>query len=755
MKELTIKRLAWLTFGATAVVFIATVVLALINQATDSGVVAQRDSATLGSIFLFLAWLSFGVVGLLISSRLPRNTIGWIFLAISLSWELWWFGANYLQYGVVTRPGAVPAPALVGALTSWLWAPAIGLMGTFLILLFPDGKLPTERWKPLARLSAVALIVVSLVDLLQPGSFANIGFPGIRNPLGIEAMAGVLKVLDVSIALIPICMIGCAISLIQRFRRSHGMARVQLKWLAAAAAAVAISYLVFLVISIPFASDATPPLWAQLVSDVANLSYALIPIAAGVAILKHRLFDIDIVINRALVFGALAAFITAVYVGIVVGVGTIVGSGDKPNLALSIAATALVAVAFQPVRERVQGFANRLVYGQRLTPYEVLTRFSRSLGALVSVDDVLPQIARHTAEGLGFELVSVSAYLETGKQIVTYPEVALAGAKPGETITVSYRNEPVGEITVRKMGGEGLNGQQRRLLEQLAAQAGVVLHNYGLAMELRARLEELSAQDADLRDSRERLVSAADTSRRVIEREIRERVERRLLGIASDLDAAETTLTHDSEATEMLLEGLAARTNETLEALRDLARGIYPPLLVDKGLIVALEAHIRKIGLEVTLNVDQDLAEARFDRSVETSCYFCLRETLDNIARHAGGAHAWVDVGRQSNRLMFSVRDEGPGFDTRQPGVRRGLQSMRDRVEAAGGVLTIESTRGRGTTVTGWVPLETSEEADDLPLHELEAAAQASSSWSGPNSDLEIYAAAPASSARGANSSAS
>jgi signal transduction histidine kinase len=732
MKQLTIKRLARLTFAATAAIFIATVVLALVNQATDSGVVAQRDSATLGSIFLFLAWLSFGAVGLLITSRLPQNKIAWIFLAISLSWELWWFGTNYLQYGIVTHPGAVPAPAVVAALTSWLWSPAIGLMGTFLILLFPDGRLPSERWRPLARLSLVALIIEPFVDLFQPGTFANIGFPGVRNPLGIDTLAGVMKILDFSIVLIPICMIGCAISLIQRFRRSRGIARLQLKWLAAAAAAVVLSYLVFLVTSIPFTSDPTPPLWAQLVSDVANLSYALIPVAAGVAILRYRLFDIDVVINKTLVFGSLAVFITAVYVGIVVGVGTIVGSGDKPNLALSITATALVAIAFQPVRERVQRLANRVVYGERLTPYEVLTGFSRSLGALVSVEDVLPQIARHTAEGLGSDLVSVTAYLDTGKEVVTYPESPTKGAENGETVTVHYQSEAVGEITVVKTGGESLNGQERRLLEQLAAQAGVVLHNYRLAMELRERLVELSARDADLRDSRERLVSAADTSRRVIEREIREGVERRLLSIATDLEHAEATLRRDPDAATALLESLAARTNETLEALRDLARGIYPPLLVDKGLIVALDAHIRKIGLEVSLNVDEDLAEARFDRSVETSCYFCLRETLDNIARHAGGAHAWVDITRGSKGLMFSVRDEGPGFDIDQPGARRGLQAMRDRVEAAGGEVTIGSDRGQGTTVTGWVPLqpsdEDSEQEEQLPAQERVAAAHASSS---------------------------
>jgi signal transduction histidine kinase len=433
------------------------------------------------------------------------------------------------------------------------------------------------------------------------------------------------------------------------------------------------------------------------------------------------------VINKALMFGALAVFIAAVYLAIVVGIGKLAGSGDKPNLALSIAATAIVAVAFQPVRERVRGFANRLIYGQRLTPYEVLTRFSTSLGALVSVEDVLPQIARHTAEGLGAKLALVTVDLGDRKEAISYPQDAPLGAEPQEAVAVTYRNQPVGEIGATNSGSEPFTAQERKLLEQLAAQAGVVLHNYRLAVELKARLDELSAQSDDLKDSRERLVTAADTSRRSIEQAIRKGVEGRLEAMAADLDAAEAAVHRDPQDAAALLEALSAQTNETLEALRDLARGIYPPLLVDKGLVVALEAHIRKTGSEVELRVEEELVNARFDRAIETSCYFCLRETLDNIGRHAKGARATVTLTRRDDQLVFEVNDEGPGFDVAGLRSGGGLQAMRDRVAAAGGGLEVESQPGRGTTVSGWVPLAAGETGEGYAYEPL-AAAQASSS---------------------------
>ncbi|MBA3349328.1 MAG: hypothetical protein H0T12_02120 [Actinobacteria bacterium] len=307
---------------------------------------------------------------------------------------------------------------------------------------------------------------------------------------------------------------------------------------------------------------------------------------------------------------------------------------------------------------------------------------------------------------------------------------------------MSYQGEALGAITVHKPASEPFRAPEHRLLEGLAAHAGVVLHNYQLTLELRARLKELSEQADSLKSSRERLVTAADTSRRAIERAIRERVERRLILIADDLSAAEAAMRTDPDSATGILEELAVRTNETLEELRDLARGIYPPLLADKGLVMALEAHIRKTGLEASLRVDPTLEGVRFERSIETSCYFCIREALDNVLAHARGAEAVVTVDHGADRVSFSVTDDGPGFDPTVvthavPGRGQGLQSMADRMAASGGELTVRSKPGQGTEVRGWVPLRDEAESDsrgeaagdqDGAQGEPVAAVQASSS---------------------------
>jgi hypothetical protein len=345
MRRPSLARLSRLAFALTVSAYLAALVLALLNRASDDPAVAQRDASSIRSVLFYSAMFSFPAVGVFISSRQPRNKIAWIFLAIGLAWELSWFGLSYLEFGMVTDPGSVPAPGVVAALTDWLWAPAIGLTGTFLIMLFPDGRLLSPRWRPLAWLSAMAIGLTAISDIFAPGSFANLGFPHVRNPLGIDALVPLLSVVQFAVALIPLCIVGGAVSLVQRFRRSRGVERLQLKWLAAAGGGVAFGYLVFWAVSIPFLATArTLPTWALVVQEAAVLPLALIPIAAGIAILKHRLYDIDLVINKTLVYGVMAAFITAAYVAIVVGLGRAIGS--QRNLGLAILATALVAVAF-------------------------------------------------------------------------------------------------------------------------------------------------------------------------------------------------------------------------------------------------------------------------------------------------------------------------------------------------------------------------------------------------------------------------
>ncbi|MBA2273565.1 MAG: hypothetical protein H0W21_06655, partial [Actinobacteria bacterium] len=595
MTDKAMSRLAWVTFGFIALGFVS---------GLGYGALSGR-----GVDLFVTSMFSFPVVGVLITSRQPRNTIGWILLAIGLVWML----------GIAFAVAQVLWPSEVGlllALSTWLWVPGIGLIGTFLILLFPDGRLPSSRWRPWAWLCAIALIASSLLIMLAPGNYADEGYPNVTNPLGIEVLKPFFGVVWVFIALIPIGIVGCAVSLIRRFRRSEGQERLQLKWLAAGAGGAAAAYLFVMVSGLPYGiADRPVPEWVNVVGDVGIFSFLLIPVAAGVAILKYRLYDIDVIITKTVVFGALAAFITVVYVAVVAGVAAALGAGRGANLPLSILATVIVAVAFQPVRERLRRFANRLVYGERATPYEVLTLFSRSLAALVSVEDVLPEIARHTAQGLGAQTVRVSMDLPQGKEEARYPEDGSPGGESlEETVPVTYQGATLGAIAVLKPASEPFRAPERRLLGQLAAHAGVVLHNYQLTLELRARLLELSEQADNLRRSRERLVTAADTSRRAIERAIRERVERRLVLIADDLRIAEAAMRTDADKATAILEELALRTNETLEVLRDLARGIYPPLLADKGLVMALEAHIRKTGLDASLRADSAIEGVRFER---------------------------------------------------------------------------------------------------------------------------------------------
>ena len=284
----------------------------------------------------------------------------------------------------------------------------------------------------------------------------------------------------------------------------------------------------------------------------------LVPVESGIAIMKHRLYDIDVVISKTIVYGSLAAFITAVYVLVVVGLGSLgsgsLHAGPRPNLGLSILATAVVAVAFQPVRERVQHLANRLVFGKRATPYEALSDFAGRMGGAYAADDVLPRMARVLAEGTGAgdavvwlkdgaELVAGAAGPLTpdrrrGRACATAKSPAIGGSD--RVALVSYQGETLGALSVSKRPGENLTPVEGKLMSDLAGQAGLVLRNIGLTQQLQAKLTELQA-------SRRRIVAAADDQRRRIERDIHDGAQQQLLAIAAKLAAAESVAGQDEE----------------------------------------------------------------------------------------------------------------------------------------------------------------------------------------------------------------
>ena len=380
----------------------------------------------LGDIGFVLSFAMFPVIGYVLATRRPENSIGWLMLGIGTFFGLTAILTSLGEYLLYSgRPGH-PALVLI-AFDSPSWVPIVVLPVTFLLLLFPDGHLPSPRWRWFAWSLGVALVVIYFSILLDPAPMAESIAPTEPNPLGIEALRPFLSAAQALILVIPIGVIGSLTSLVLRFRRSSGVERLQLRWLLTAAAFVALLYAGAMIASLAvlLGRRGTNRAGSRCSRTIVIPSFALIPLAIGVSILRYRLFDIDVVINKAVLFGALAVFITLVYVAIVVGVGALVGSQASP--VLSAAAAAVVALAFQPVRRRAQRFADRLVYGKRATPYEVLSEFSERVGQTYANEDLLPRMARALGEGTGAARADV--WVRVGEELrpeATWPEDAEA-----------------------------------------------------------------------------------------------------------------------------------------------------------------------------------------------------------------------------------------------------------------------------------------------------------------------------------------
>jgi signal transduction histidine kinase len=555
----------------------------------------------------------------------------------------------------------------------------------------------------------VALTILFFAILLGPGVMEEAPVPA-RNPLGIESIGLFLDGAQILLLVIPIGALASLASLVLRFRRSTGIERLQLRWLLTAAAIVAILYSVAMVASLGGTwGGETETTWLTLLQDIVIVSFALIPLAIGVSVLRYRLFDIDLVVNRAVLFGALAIFITLVYVAVVVGVGAIVGSRASP--VLSAAAAAIVALAFQPLRRRAQRIADRLVYGKRATPYEVLSEFSERVGQTYANDELLPRMARALGEGTGAARADV--WVRVGQELrpeATWPDDAEPlPARPVSSVdegvpTGTSMSEPVthqgvllGALTVEKRPGENPSATEQKLVKDLAAQAGLVMRNAGLTEELMDTIDQL-------RTSRQRLLTAHDEERRKLERNLHDGAQQQIVALTVKLGLLERLVVPESEQVRSIAGELQQDATQALEELRDLARGIYPPLLADRGLVAALESQARKSSVAVTVEGD---GIGRYAREAEAAVYFCCLEALQNVAKYAEASRATVSLSDGEGRLAFAVSDDGVGFDTRASSYGTGLQGIADRLAALDGSFEVRSAPGAGTTVRGAVPAAT------------------------------------------------
>jgi signal transduction histidine kinase len=631
--------------------------------------------------------LGFAVVGFILATKRRRNPLGWLMLVAAMTFSF--PGDIYAYYATITRHGTLPGAGVANALADPTWVPFIGCTG-LLLLLFPDGHLPSPRWRWFTRLCVAGMCIGLFATAVQPTTFSADGLPQLRNPffLRIPNALGLLSLV------VPILVAGGATALIVRLRRSTDPEeRRQLRWVAWAASVLAVLYVLAFVVEILNVLPGSDQ-WNNWVGAVAIVSFVIIPISIGVAVMKYRLYDIDIVIRKTVVFAVVAGFIALVYVAVVVGVGTLVGTQGSPIL--SAIAAAIVALVFQPVRARAGRFADRVVYGKRATPYEVLAQLGGRLSDTYDADEVLPRLARVLAEGVGARRARVLLRVDGKLQpVATWPVDADEGFADDFSTEVRHQGEDLGALSLAMPANDPMDPNKEQLVADLASQVGLLLRNVRLTEDLKSRL-------ADLQAAQKRLVSAQDEERRRIERNIHDGAQQQLVALAVKMKLADGLVDRDPTKAHALLEQLRADAAETLTDLRDLARGIYPPLLADKGLLSALEAQARKSPVTTTVLGD---GIGRFGQDVEAAVYFSCLEAMQNVAKYASASEVTIRLANGDGSLTFEVHDDGVGFDPQDGTLGTGLQGMADRLGVLGGALEVRSSPGTGTTVAGSLPV--------------------------------------------------
>jgi signal transduction histidine kinase len=646
-----------------------------------------------------LMMIGYGTVGALLASRVPGNPLGWLMIAIGLGSVLGGFTAEMLTYAYVTEPAAsVPFLGVVAWLTNWIWFVFIVSI-PLVLMLFPTGTVPSARWRIVARLSVGLGALGALAVMLDP-SAVPIEAASIENPTGVDALGDLMPVVLVVVFVgLLIVSLASVVALILRFRRSRGDERQQIRWLAALAVVAGLLLAGTVLSTIAASGEDTLVngiFWFGLFICIG----VAFPAAIGLSIFKYRLYDLDLVMKKTVLYASVALVLVILFlVAAAVLGGAMI---DAPPGA--IVASILMGVAVWPAVRVARRLADRVVYGGRATPYEVLTDFSHRVAGSYAAEDVLPRMARILAEAVGATRAVV--WLRIGGELrpsgiapvdAAVPEpIRLRDAVPpalsaDAVLDVRDQGELLGALAVDMPANDPMNPSKERLVRDLASQAGLVLRNVRLIEELRA--------------SRQRLVAAQDEERRKLERNIHDGAQQQLVALTVKLRLLEQLAEREPARVPEMAVQLQAASTEALEELRDLARGIYPPLLANQGLPAALEAQARKAPVPVVVET-ADLG--RFPQEVEAAIYFSCLEALQNVAKYAEASRVSISLARNDGRLSFAVVDDGVGFDPSSASPGTGLQGIADRIDALGGTFTVTSTPGSGTTLAGSVPLASS-----------------------------------------------
>lgn len=589
---------------------------------------------------------------------------------------------------------------------------ALGLLpaaGMHLLLAIPDGKLYKSMHRGLVLVSyavgagAAALLTSSDMDTLV---------------LAVEATALLALAIGPSAS---------------RYRASAGLARQRLQWFGWAVTVGAGIALIAAALRLLLG-------WPDDARAVVVASTIWIPFGLAFGGSPRIATRIDRLLAHTVAIAGLAGVVVASYVLIVVGLGRVPSVRERTIIGLSMVAAAVAAVLYLPTRDRLGALANRIVYGERKPPDEVLRTFGTRLSRAIPMDELLLQLAESLRRTLSLD----SAEIWTGSngvydRSVTDPErepirlhigekelpvVARAGvvgpawlkiwlpalvAGREESMMrvapISHSGELLGLIVVeRREWTDPFGDENERVLAELARQVALALHNVQLDSALQASLEDLKKHAEDLRRSRERIVATADAERRKIERNLHDGAQQHLVALKVKLRLVKDLSDKDPATARAMLEELSGDVQQTIEELRALSHGIYPKVLADRGLIPALEGAAVRAAIPTSIEANGSVRRHR--QEVEAAVYFCVLEALQNAAKHAGdGAFATVSVCEEDGHLRFAVVDNGVGFDQSASTDGAGLTNMTDRLGAIGGSVRWESAPGRGMTVEGRIPI--------------------------------------------------
>ena len=616
------------------------------------------------------------IVGLLLTLRRPSNPIGWLLAANGVLLPAFGLVSGY---DTLALEDGAPFP---GAMSWTVWFEQAGWVLLFtpltaVVFVFPVGRLPSPRWRRVALAALVPPALILGVSLLSSAPFDS-PYGSVDPPLPVMPGGVVSPLLGLGIVGMLASLVAAAAAARSRLRVARGAERLQLLWLVYAALGLPLALVVCVA---GFLIGTEAPLIAALV-----LTMIAIPTSIGIAVLRHQLLDIELVLNRTLVYGALSVCIVACYAGIVAGLGALLGSDGAAGLI----AAGLVAVGIQPLRVWLQSRVDRLVYGDRSDPYRALTRLTERVQATLAPAEVVDAIVTSVADALRLPYVAIE--LRHGEALEPAAHHGAPRSAPTTRIPLSYQGETIAQLAIQLPQGRELAPADLRLLEELARPAGVAVHAVRLT--------------ADLQRSRERLVSAREEERRRLRRDLHDGLGPMLAASVLQLDAAGRAVVDDPARARELLDGMRDQSQAAIADVRRLVDELRPPALDELGLVEALREQATRLGSDRSEwgSVQAPSPMPHLPAAVEVAAYRIAMEAMTNVVRHADAGHCRVRLSLNGN-LLLEVEDDGHGL----PAAHRigvGLRSMRERAAELGGSCVVEARSGGGTLVRAQLPVE-------------------------------------------------